>query len=76
MMGARSPIPPVRFKEVRTPVLIVVGSKDDAIGDPKPLAEMIPGARLLMLEGRHHLNAPSDQRYKDAVLEFFAAAPR
>jgi len=76
MMGARSSIPPARFKEVRMPVLIVVGSKDDAIGDPEPLAEMIPGARLLMLDGRHHLNAPSDQRYKDAVLEFFAAAPR
>jgi hypothetical protein len=37
---------------------------------------MIPGAQLLMLEGRDHLTAPADRRFKDAVLEFFDAAPQ
>ncbi len=75
MDGERAPIPPARFTAVRLPVLIVVGTRDDAIGDPRPLAEMIPGARLVMLEGRHHLDAPMDERYKQSVMEFFAAAP-
>jgi len=72
----RSPFDPAKLAAVRMPVLIVVGTNDNAIGDPKPLAKMIPGARLVMLEGRDHLTAPADQRFKDVVLEFVAAAPR
>jgi pimeloyl-ACP methyl ester carboxylesterase len=70
----RAPFDPARLAAVRMPVLIVVGNKDNAIGDPKPLAEMIPGARLVMLEGCDHLSAPADPRFKQAVLEFLAAA--
>jgi pimeloyl-ACP methyl ester carboxylesterase len=71
----RSPFDPAKLAAVRMPVLIVVGTNDNAIGDPKLLAKMIPGARLLMLEGRDHLTAPADQRFKNAVLEFLAASP-
>jgi len=70
----RSPFDPKKLAAVRMPVLIVVGVNDHAIGDPKPLARMIPGARLLMLEGRDHMTAPADDRFKDAVLEFLDAA--
>ena len=72
----RSPFDPVKLAAVRMPVLIVVGTNDNAIGDPKPLAKMIPGARLVMIEGRDHMTLPADQRFKDVVLEFFAGAPR
>lgn len=71
----RAPFDPAKLAAVRMPVLIVVGSNDNAIGDPKPLAKMIPGARLAMLEGRDHMTAPADQRFKEAVLEFLSAAP-
>src|SRR5258708_2451499 len=71
----RSPFDPAKLAAVRIPVLIVIGTNDDAIGDPKPLAKMIPGARLVMLEGRDHMTAPADQRFKDVVIEFFGAAP-
>ena len=71
----RTPFDPARLAAVRMPVLIVVGTNDNAIGDPKPLANMIPGARLVMLEGRDHLTAPSDERFKQAVLDFMRAAP-
>src|SRR6202162_3772655 len=73
--GKRAPFGPARLAAVRMPVLIVVGTKDNAIGDPKPLAKMIPGARLVMLEGRDHMTAPTDQRFKEAVLEFLRAVP-
>jgi pimeloyl-ACP methyl ester carboxylesterase len=72
----REPFDPARLAAVRMPVLIVVGSNDNAIGDPNPLAKMIPGARLVMLEGRDHMTAPGDQRFKEIVLEFIAAAPQ
>jgi pimeloyl-ACP methyl ester carboxylesterase len=71
----RSPFDPAKLSTVRMPVMIVVGSNDNAIGDPQPLAKMIPGARLVMLEGRDHLTAPADPHFKDAVLEFLSAAP-
>ena len=29
-----------------------------------------------MLEGRDHMTAPADQRFKDVVLEFLSDAPR
>jgi pimeloyl-ACP methyl ester carboxylesterase len=74
MDADRSPFDPARLAAVRLPVLIVVGANDNAIGDPKPLAKMIPGARLVMLEGRDHMTAPSDPRFKEVVIEFLEAA--
>jgi pimeloyl-ACP methyl ester carboxylesterase len=73
--GERAPFDPARLAAVRTPVLIVVGTNDNAIGDPKPLAKMVPGARLVMLEGRDHLTAPADPGFKKAVLEFLETVP-
>src|SRR5580658_9463285 len=72
----RSPFDPADLAAVRMPVLIVVGTNDNAIGDPKPLAKMIPRARLVMLEGRDHLTTPSDPRFKEVVLEFRDASTR
>lgn len=76
MEGDRTLPPPAKFAAVRMPVMIVVGARDDMIGDPKPLAAMIPGSRLVMLEGRDHLNTPIDKRYKESVIDFFGSAPR
>jgi pimeloyl-ACP methyl ester carboxylesterase len=72
----RAPFDPAKLAAVRLPVLIVVGTNDNAIGDPKPLAKMIPGAQLVMLEGRDHMTAPTDQRFKEVVLEFLGGASR
>jgi pimeloyl-ACP methyl ester carboxylesterase len=74
MEGERPPVTPQQLAAVPMPVLIVVGANDNAIGDPKPLAHMIRGARLLTLEGRDHLNAPSDRVFKNSVMDFFAAS--
>jgi pimeloyl-ACP methyl ester carboxylesterase len=70
----RAAFDPAKLALVRMPVLIVVGSNDNAIGKPEPLARMIPGAQLVMLEGRDHMTAPADQRFKEAVLEFLDGA--
>jgi pimeloyl-ACP methyl ester carboxylesterase len=70
----RAPFDVVKLASVRMPVLIVVGSNDNAIGDPEHLAKMIPGARLVILDGRDHLTAPADPRFKELVLEFLDVA--
>jgi len=51
-----------------------VGTKDELVAKPEDIAIMIPGAKLLKLEG-DHLNAPGDKAYHKAVLKFFADVP-
>jgi pimeloyl-ACP methyl ester carboxylesterase len=65
----------IAAKKIRVPVMIVIGSKDLLVGDPKLLRDAIPGSKLVTLEGRDHLTAPGDPLYQKAVLEFFKSAP-
>ncbi len=65
----------IAAQKIRVPVMIVIGTKDLLVGNPKLLHDAIPGSKLVMLEGRDHLSAPSDTHYKEAVLEFFKSAP-
>src|SRR5271156_4115663 len=65
----------IAAKNIRVPVMIVIGTKDLLVGNPTLLRDAIPGSKLVMLEGRDHLNAPGDKHYKTAVLEFFKSAP-
>ncbi len=75
-MGAdRVPVDPNILANNTVPVLVAVGTKDALVGDARSLTASIKGSRLVEIEGRDHLNAPGDKRYKEAVLEFFANAP-
>jgi pimeloyl-ACP methyl ester carboxylesterase len=65
----------IAAKKIRVPVMIVIGSMDLLVGDPKLLRDAIPGSKLVTLEGRDHLTAPGDPLYQKAVLEFFKSAP-
>jgi pimeloyl-ACP methyl ester carboxylesterase len=65
----------IAAKKIRVPVMIVIGTKDLLIPKPALLLDAIEGSKLVMLEGRDHLSAPADRRYKEAVLEFFKSAP-
>jgi pimeloyl-ACP methyl ester carboxylesterase len=55
------------------PVLIVVGENDAIVGDPQPLAKLLPTSRLQILSGKDHLTAVADQRFKDAVVAFLTS---
>jgi len=66
---------PARLATIRIPVMVVIGTKDTLVGSADELAREIPGAELVKLEGRDHLNAVGDKRYKEAVARFFSAAP-
>jgi pimeloyl-ACP methyl ester carboxylesterase len=64
----------IAAQKIRVPVMIVIGTKDLLVGNPKLLHDSIPGSKLVMLEGHDHLSAPGDKHYKEAVLEFFKSA--
>ena len=58
---------------IKTPVLVVVGEKDDVAGEIGPLLAAIPGATGVTLPRRNHMNAVGDRQYKEAVLTFLGA---
>jgi pimeloyl-ACP methyl ester carboxylesterase len=73
--GARDPIRSDALAEIRCPVLVAVGSEDVIGGSAVDLAALIPGAEALVIEGRDHMKAVGDRRYKDGVLSFLARRP-
>jgi pimeloyl-ACP methyl ester carboxylesterase len=60
---------------IRVPILIAVGTADDVAGPARPLADLIPGAKLLDIPGRDHMRAVGDRVFKDGVLAFLAERP-
>ena len=68
--GARQLMPADQVAEIACPVLVAVGSHDDIAGDPEALAELMPAAQVVHIEGRDHNRAVGDKTYKEAVLAF------
>jgi 3-oxoadipate enol-lactonase len=64
--------------ELRTldvPTLVITGTQDalTPVGDAEELAELIPGARLVLISGAAHgLMAEAPNAYNDTVLRFLA----
>lgn len=70
MRSTNTRIKPLDLADISIPVLVVVGDKDDLVGDPKPLVDAISGCRLVILKDRDHLTAVADPDYKQAVTNF------
>jgi pimeloyl-ACP methyl ester carboxylesterase len=75
MRGPREKIAPEQLLSVRVPALVAVGSKDVIGGSGPELAALIPGAELLTVEGRDHMKAVGDARFKQGVLDFLTRRP-
>jgi pimeloyl-ACP methyl ester carboxylesterase len=58
------------FKEVKVPVLSVVGSDDALIQNKTLFAELMPGACHFQIQGRDHLGAVPDPRFHVIVKAF------
>lgn len=70
---ARSPkLDRDRLAEIRTPILIVAGDRDEIARDAAELAREIPTAKLVAIAGRDHLGTVPARQFKDAALEFLA----
>ncbi len=55
---------------IKAPVLVVIGEKDDVAGDIGPLLAAIPGSSGITLPNRNHMSAVGDKQYKASVLTF------
>ncbi|MEQ1752758.1 MAG: alpha/beta fold hydrolase [Micropepsaceae bacterium] len=58
---------------VKTPVLLVLGEKDNITGPAGAFGSAFPDVRLVSVPNRDHMTTVGDKAYKAAVLEFLAA---
>jgi pimeloyl-ACP methyl ester carboxylesterase len=70
MRSSREKITAEQVGTIRKPVLVAVGTEDVIGGSADKLAELIPGGEALAIEGRDHMKAVGDRRYKEGVLDF------
>jgi pimeloyl-ACP methyl ester carboxylesterase len=74
ILGQQEDLQPLELGSIKVPTAIMAGDQDPiARGAPK-LAERIPGARYVAIEGRNHMNAVPARQFKSAALEFLAGA--
>lgn len=72
MRSSRQIITPSELGLITSPALVAAGTDDEIAGPPEPLADVIPGARLLPIPGRDHMRAVGDKVYKAGVSAFLA----
>ena len=61
-----------RLATIKTPVLVVVGDRDEIARNAPKLAERIPTARLVLIPGRDHMSTVPARQFKQAALDFLA----
>lgn len=71
--ASREPLTRDDVGRIGVPVLVAVGETDVVGGSAEALAELIRGARALVIPGRDHMKAVGDRVYKEGVAEFLAA---
>jgi len=64
---------PARLSAVRTPILVVVGDRDELAPDAPELVELIPSSRLVTIPGRDHMGAVPAREFKQAAIDFLSA---
>lgn len=62
-----------RLSAIQTPILIVVGDRDDLARDAPELVELIPSSRLFTISGRDHMGAVPAREFKKAAIDFLSA---
>jgi len=73
--SAREPITAEALGRLACPVLVAVGSEDVIGGAAADLAALIPGGAALVIEGRDHMKAVGDRRFKEGVVAFLSGRP-
>ena len=70
LRGPREKIGPEDLARIAVPTLVATGSEDVIAGSGAALRNLIPAAQLLDIEGRDHMKAVGDPRFKQGVLDF------
>ena len=63
---------PARLSSIQTPILVVVGDRDDLARDAPELVELIPSSRLFTIPGRDHMGAVPAREFKKAAIDFLS----
>ncbi len=71
--GLKPDMDPARLSSIATPILVVVGDRDELARDAPELVELIPSSHLVTIADRDHLSAVPAREFKHAALEFLAA---
>ena len=73
IVGLQPKPDPARLSAIQTPILVVVGDRDDLARDAPELGEMIPSSRLFTIPGRDHMGAVPAREFKKAAIDFLSA---
>jgi len=71
--GLQPTLDPRRLAEIQTPILVVVGDRDELAPDAPELVELIPSSRLVVIPGRDHMGAVPAREFKQAAIDFLSA---
>lgn len=63
---------PARLSMIQTPILVVVGDRDEIARDAPELVELIPSSHLVTIPGRDHLGAVPAREFKQAAIQFLS----
>lgn len=72
MRAPRRALPPEDLATITAPTLIVIGTDDDVSGPAKPLADVIPGSKVLDVPNRDHNRTVGDRVFKDGAVAFLS----
>jgi len=75
LRGSRRLMAREEAAQIRVPLLIAVGTRDDIAGSAHELATIIPGSQVLDIPGRDHMRAVGDKVFKQGVVEFLSRVP-
>jgi len=70
--GLRPDANPRRLAAIKTPILIVVGDRDEIARNAPELVELIPTARLITIPDRDHMGAVVARDFKQAAVDFLS----
>jgi len=71
--GLQPKADPARLSAIQTPILIVVGDRDELAPDAPELVELISSSRLVVIHGRDHMGAVPAREFKQAAIDFLTA---
>jgi pimeloyl-ACP methyl ester carboxylesterase len=73
--GAQQGLSAEELAQIRVPILVCVGTRDDVAGDPHILGSAFLNVRIVDIPGRDHNRAVGDRVYKQAVIDFLQGRP-
>jgi pimeloyl-ACP methyl ester carboxylesterase len=63
---------PAKLSAIRTPILVVVGERDELARNAPELVELIPSSRLVTIPGRDHMGAVPAREFKESAIAFLS----